>query len=83
MRTAGSYGSWPTGAEGRPADGRQPHANGGILLRDLRMPDFRDYAVEVPSPGVRGIGDTHVLGPFLRDVVKLQQRAAEFPRLRP
>ena len=44
--------------------GANPHANGGILLRDLRMPDFRDYAVDVPSPGVRGIGDTHVLGPF-------------------
>ena len=44
--------------------GANPHANGGMLLRDLRMPDFRDYAVDVPSPGVRGIGDTHVLGPF-------------------
>src|SRR6185295_1974191 len=35
--------------------GANPHANGGILLRDLRMPDFRDYAADVPSPGVRGI----------------------------
>jgi len=34
--------------------GANPHANGGILLRDLRMPEFRDYAVEVPSPGVWG-----------------------------
>jgi xylulose-5-phosphate/fructose-6-phosphate phosphoketolase len=51
--------------------GANPHANGGILLRDLRMPDFRDYAVDVPAPGVGGIGDTHVLGKFLRDVVKL------------
>ena len=42
-----------------------------LLLRDLRMPDFRDYAVDVPAPGVRGIGDTRVLGPFLRDVAKL------------
>ena len=33
--------------------GANPHANGGILLRDLRMPDFRDYAADVPSPGVR------------------------------
>src|SRR6202451_2623073 len=48
--------------------GANPHANGGMLLRDLRMPDFRDHAAEVPSPGVPGIGDTHVLGPFLRDV---------------
>ena len=31
--------------------GANPHANGGILLRDLRMPDFRDYAADVPSPG--------------------------------
>jgi len=51
--------------------GANPHANGGILLRDLQMPDFRDYAVDVPAPGVRGLGDTHVLGRFLRDVEKL------------
>ena len=51
--------------------GANPHANGGMLLRDLRMPDFRDYAAEVTSAGVRGIGDTHVLGRFLRDVAKL------------
>ena len=51
--------------------GANPHANGGILLRDLRMPDFRDYAEDVPAPGIRGIGDTHVLGRFLRDVAKL------------
>ena len=48
-----------------------PHANGGMLFRDLRMPDFRDYASEVSSPGALGVGDTHVLGPFLRDIVKL------------
>ena len=48
--------------------GANPHANGGILLRDLDMPDFRDYACEVPMPGIRGIGDTRVMGPFLRDV---------------
>ncbi len=57
--------------EGERRMGANPHANGGILLRDLRMPDFRDYAVDVPTPGVGGIGDTHVLGKFLRDVVKL------------
>jgi xylulose-5-phosphate/fructose-6-phosphate phosphoketolase len=54
--------------------GANPNANGGIKLRDLRMPDFADYAVQVAKPGVPGIGDTHVLGPFLRDV--LQQNAA-------
>ena len=50
--------------------GSNPHANGGILLRDLRMPDFRDFAADVPVPGSPGIGDTHVLGRFLREVVK-------------
>ncbi len=50
--------------------GANPHANGGLLLRDLDMPGFRDYATDVPVPGVPGIGDTRVLGPFLRDVTK-------------
>ncbi len=58
--------------------GANPHANGGILLRDLRMPDFRDYAAQVTSPGVRGIGDTRVLGPFLRDVAKLNTEQRNF-----
>ena len=58
--------------------GANPHANGGALLRDLRMPDFRDYAVEVPSPGVPGIGDTHVLGRFVRDVTKLNAEQRNF-----
>ena len=58
--------------------GANPHANGGILLRDLRMPDFRDYAVDVPAPGAPGIGDTHVLGRFLRDVTKLNSEQRNF-----
>ena len=58
--------------------GANPHANGGILLRDLRMPDFRDYAVDVPTPGAPGIGDTHVLGRFLRDVAKLNHDQRNF-----
>jgi xylulose-5-phosphate/fructose-6-phosphate phosphoketolase len=58
--------------------GANPHANGGALLRDLRMPDFRDYAVDVSMPGVSGIGDTHVLGPFLRDVARLNQVPRNF-----
>ena len=58
--------------------GSNPHANGGLLLRELRMPDFRDYAVEVPSPGVQGIGDTHVLGRFLRDVAKNNSEQRNF-----
>ncbi len=58
--------------------GANPHANGGKLLRDLRMPDYRDYAVPVPNPGVRGIGDTHVLGRFLRDVTQLNSEQRNF-----
>jgi len=50
--------------------GANPHANGGLLLRDLEMPDFRDYAVEVSSPGVSTSEATRVLGCLLRDVVK-------------
>ena len=51
--------------------GSNPHANGGILLRDLRMPDFRDHAVSVPSPGGVEAQDTMVLGEFLREVTRL------------
>ena len=58
--------------------GANPHANGGMLLRDLRMPDFREYAAKVPEPGVIGIGDTHVLGPFLRDVTQLNDAQRNF-----
>jgi xylulose-5-phosphate/fructose-6-phosphate phosphoketolase len=47
-----------------------PHANGGLLLRDLCMPDFRAHAVDVPTPGAPGIGDTHVIGRFLREVIR-------------
>ena len=58
--------------------GANRHANGGVLLRDLNMPDFRDYAFNVPSAGVSGPGDTHVLGRFLRDVVKLNAQQRNF-----
>jgi xylulose-5-phosphate/fructose-6-phosphate phosphoketolase len=58
--------------------GANPNANGGMLLRDLRMPDFTDYAVEVAKPGILGVGDTHVLGRFLRDVVKLNAEQRNF-----
>ncbi len=58
--------------------GANPHTNGGMLLRDLQMPDFRDYAIEVSAPGRRGRGDTHILGPFLRDVVKLNNAQRNF-----
>jgi xylulose-5-phosphate/fructose-6-phosphate phosphoketolase len=55
-----------------------PHANGGLLLRDLIMPDFREYAQDIPTPGVPGKGDTHVLGPFLRDVMKHNDEQKNF-----
>jgi xylulose-5-phosphate/fructose-6-phosphate phosphoketolase len=47
-----------------------PHANGGLLLRELQLPDFRDYAVTVTKPGVDAAEGTRVLGRFLRDVIK-------------
>jgi xylulose-5-phosphate/fructose-6-phosphate phosphoketolase len=50
--------------------GANPHANGGALLRDLELPDFRDYAVECPIPGVSTSEATRVLGTFLRDVMR-------------
>jgi xylulose-5-phosphate/fructose-6-phosphate phosphoketolase len=50
--------------------GANPHANGGILLRDLRLPSFADYAVNVPTPGSVFAEDTGTLGKFLRDVIK-------------
>ena len=58
--------------------GANPHANGGVLLHDLRMPDFRDYAVNVPAPGAVEVGDTHVLGRFVRDVIKMNDAQRNF-----
>jgi len=49
--------------------GANPVANGGQLLRNLHMPDFKDYAVQVTAPGTQGEGDTYVSGRFLRDVI--------------
>src|SRR5215207_8383248 len=53
--------------------GANPHANGGLLTRDLELPDFRDYAVEVPSPAKVNSEATRVLGAFLRDVARKNQ----------
>ena len=58
--------------------GANPHANGGLLLRDLVMPDFRQYAVNVPAPGSVQAADAHQLGLFLRDVVELNQAQRNF-----
>ncbi|OGI53368.1 MAG: phosphoketolase [Candidatus Muproteobacteria bacterium RIFCSPHIGHO2_12_FULL_60_33] len=58
--------------------GANPHANGGLLLKDLRLPDFRDYAVDVPQPGQALAEPTRVMGRFLRDVMKLNREARNF-----
>jgi xylulose-5-phosphate/fructose-6-phosphate phosphoketolase len=58
--------------------GANPNANGGRLLRDLKLPDFADYGVEIPRPGAAGIGDTHVLGRFLRDVCAMNAAQRNF-----
>ena len=53
--------------------GANPFANGGLLLHDLTLPDFRKYALEIPTKGMEGEGDVHVTGRFLRDVIKLNR----------
>jgi xylulose-5-phosphate/fructose-6-phosphate phosphoketolase len=65
----------PTGARRM---GANPHANGGILLHDLIMPDFQDYAVEVPAPGAVNAEDARVVGRFLRDVTQLNANQRNF-----
>jgi xylulose-5-phosphate/fructose-6-phosphate phosphoketolase len=65
----------PTGARRM---GANPHANGGLLLRELKIPDFRDYALDVPTPGTMGPGDTRALGPMLRDVMQLNSPERNF-----
>ena len=65
----------PKGARRMSAN---PHANGGLLLRDLRLPDFRDYAVEVTAPGAAVVESTRVMGRFLRDVMKLNMDSRNF-----
>ncbi len=65
----------PTGARRM---GANPHANGGVLLRDLRMPNFRDYALDVPKPGVVEAEAATIQGRFIRDVMKLNAEARNF-----
>jgi xylulose-5-phosphate/fructose-6-phosphate phosphoketolase len=64
--------------QGRRRMGDNPHANGGLLLVDLRMPDFCEYAVNVPRPGTSYAEATRVLGGFLRDVMKLNAASRNF-----
>ncbi|MGB5465751.1 MAG: phosphoketolase family protein, partial [Sedimenticolaceae bacterium] len=58
--------------------GANPHANGGMLLRDLKMPDFRDYTVKVPKPGEVVAEATRAQGEFMRDVMRLNAEARNF-----
>lgn len=64
--------------EGNRRMGANPHANGGLLLKDLQMPDFRDFAVEVAKPGTIQEESTRVMGRFLRDVMKLNAESRNF-----
>ena len=58
--------------------GANPHANGGLLLKELRLPDFRDYAIAVPQPGGVQAEAARVAGGFLRDVMKLNLETRNF-----
>lgn len=64
--------------QGNRRMGANPHANGGILLKDLKMPDFYKYAVDVPAPGTVTAEATRVMGLFLRDVVKENVESRNF-----
>jgi xylulose-5-phosphate/fructose-6-phosphate phosphoketolase len=63
--------------------GANPHANGGVLLKDLRLPDFRDYAIEFKDPGTVEAESTRTLGKFLRDVMKLNMDSRNFRVMAP
>ena len=63
--------------------GANPHANGGLLLKELNMPDYREYAVSVPRPGTVEAEATRVMGRFLRDVLKLNANEHNFRLMGP
>ena len=58
--------------------GMNPHANGGKLLKDLRLPDFREYGIDIPAPGAVEAQDMLVLGGYVRDIYKLNEEAKNF-----
>ncbi|HEX6630450.1 MAG TPA: phosphoketolase family protein, partial [Gemmatimonadaceae bacterium] len=64
--------------EGARRMGANPHANGGLLMRELVVPDFRDYAVDVPAPGAADAEATRVLGGLLRDVLRANEATRNF-----
>lgn len=63
---------------GKRRMGANDHANGGKLLRELVMPNFRDYAVDVPYPSIANTGNTQAVGPWLRDIVKMNTGRRNF-----
>lgn len=63
--------------------GANPYANGGLMLKDLRLPDFQEYAVKVPQPGTIQAESTRILGNFLRDVLKLSVDSRNFRVMSP
>ncbi len=69
--------------QGNRRMGANPHANGGLLLRDLKLPNFQDYAVAVPKPGTIKAESTRVMGQFLRDVMKLNLESQNFRVMSP
>ena len=64
--------------KGERRPGANPHANGGLLLKDLQLPDFRDYAAEVKKPGTETAEATRIMGKFLRDVMRANAEAKNF-----
>jgi xylulose-5-phosphate/fructose-6-phosphate phosphoketolase len=71
------------GPKGERRMGANPHANGGLLLKDLTMPDFRDYAVKFAGPGTSMAEATRVMGLLLRDVMKLNMDSSNFRLMGP
>ena len=68
---------------GKRRMGANPHANGGLLLTELKVPDYREYAVSVPKPGTVEAEATRVMGRFLRDVMKLNAAEHNFRLMGP
>lgn len=63
---------------GKHRIGSNPHANGGLLLRELRLPDFKEYGIDVPTPGSLEAQDMVELGGFVRDIFKLNKKSRNF-----
>ena len=64
--------------EGERRMGANAHGNGGLLLKDLEMPDFRDYTVQVPAPGAATAQSTKVIGDFLAEIMRLNMDTRNF-----